>query len=257
MARSNKSHTFFAPALFASASQSRQNRGTDHQAEQAENRRLQTKNNSTEAQEPRFNSFKGSLSFTLPRLYEHQTEPEVDSILETEPQGPRVTGDPTTEYDVRYSRPRTRLGPYSPLLSDTGDPLLTRIQACLKVIIDQKGRDCRALDVRSLTDLADCFILVSGTSQRHSKGIADKLIALLESYGEELLGVSGSDVGEWIVVDFGDIVIHVFNEPMRQFYNLDELWSDARPVMPPAELLPQARSLETGMFRLNRPQEAG
>jgi len=120
--------------------------------------------------------------------------------------------------------------------------------AAIEAAIGQRGQDVRGLEMLRLTDIADYFVIVSGTSDRHVKGIADKIRAALREYAELPLSVSGYETGEWIVVDYGDLIVHVFLEPVRQYYRFDELWSPAPQLQLPEKLATEARKLRTGMI---------
>jgi len=92
-------------------------------------------------------------------------------------------------------------------------------------IEDLKGREVARLDVAALTDVTDIMVLASGTSSRHVKSIADNVIEQARLAGERPIGVEGADGGEWILVDFGDVVVHVMGEEARRFYALEKLWT--------------------------------
>jgi ribosome-associated protein len=103
--------------------------------------------------------------------------------------------------------------------------------------------------VRGISTIADFFVIGSGTSQRHTQGIADKVEAALKEIGERPASVGGYENGEWIIMDYGDLIVHVLYEPARQFYKLDELWRDARKLSFGAELEERVRKLRTGTVR--------
>ena len=96
-------------------------------------------------------------------------------------------------------------------------------------IDDLKGRDIITLDVRGKSSITDCMIICSGNSNRHVRSIADHVAAELRHSGVELLGVEGGDVGgdvgEWVLVDAGDVIIHVMQDETRALYQLEKLWS--------------------------------
>lgn len=119
----------------------------------------------------------------------------------------------------------------------------------IRISIEQKGLDVRGLDLKTLTDIADYFVIVSGTSERHVQGIADKIKFGLRDLEERPLSINGYDRGEWILLDYGDVVIHVFYEPTRQYYQFDELWKNADLVPLDPGLEVQARKLRTGVYR--------
>lgn len=98
-----------------------------------------------------------------------------------------------------------------------------------KLIIDAledlKGQKVVELDVSQLTDVMDHLIIANGTSNRHVKSLANNVIEELKAAGHRPLGVEGLDVGEWVLVDYGDTVVHVMLQATRDFYELEKLWS--------------------------------
>jgi len=92
-------------------------------------------------------------------------------------------------------------------------------------IEDLKGLDIVRLDVRTLTDVTDYLVIATGTSSRHVKSIADNVVDALRKAGERALGIEGADVGDWILVDFGGVVVHVMGAEPRRFYAIEKLWS--------------------------------
>ena len=105
-------------------------------------------------------------------------------------------------------------------------------RACLaaKVAADNKGRDIIVLDMRSCTPLFDYFIISTGTSRRQIHTIAEETDDVLRAEGDTRLGIEGYQASKWIVQDFGDIVVHVFDPDTRDYYKLEELWADAKKV---------------------------
>lgn len=118
--------------------------------------------------------------------------------------------------------------------------------------IDQKGLDVRSLDMRSVSDIADYFIITSATSERHAKGIADKIMTKLSEAGERTICTDGYDKAEWILLDYGSVVIHIFFEPKRQYYCFDELWKSAREMELDPELAKQAKKFKTGISYISK-----
>ena len=102
-----------------------------------------------------------------------------------------------------------------------------RANLIAEAALDRKGQKLVALDVSDVTSVADTFVLVTGTSDRHARAIADSIVEALRETGEKPLGVEGYDEGRWILVDLGDVVVHVFQEDVRADYDLERLWSDA------------------------------
>ena len=95
---------------------------------------------------------------------------------------------------------------------------------------DSKARDITVLDVRKISDFTDYMIIATGTSSRHVQSTADKVVDHLRAHGVRALGMEGEKTGDWVLIDFGDVVTHVMREQTRDFYNLEKLWSDAKHV---------------------------
>lgn len=95
----------------------------------------------------------------------------------------------------------------------------------LEALNDLKGKDIVSLDVRDLSDVMDTLIIVSGTSNRHVKSLVDNVVEDVKSSGVYPLGVEGKEGGEWVLVDFGDTVVHAMLPETREFYALEKLWS--------------------------------
>ncbi len=110
-----------------------------------------------------------------------------------------------------------------------------RMALFLRAVTAKKAEDVVALDVRGLTSIADCFILCHGTSNRQVNAIADHVERELRKRRIRPLSVEGASEGQWVLLDYGDVVIHVFFESVRRLYDLEGLWSDAPrlPLTPP------------------------
>lgn len=91
-------------------------------------------------------------------------------------------------------------------------------------LADLKARDVKVLDVRKLTSIADYMIVASGTSDRHVKSMADRLVQRAAEAGCTPLGVEGTGTGEWVLVDLADVVVHIMQPRAREFYKLESLW---------------------------------
>ncbi len=94
----------------------------------------------------------------------------------------------------------------------------------LASIEDAKGLDVKTIEVSHLTSITDYIIIVSGTSSRHLQTIAEAAIKDAKEKDNDILGVEGLGQSEWVVVDFGDIVLHVMSPTAREFYNIEGLW---------------------------------
>lgn len=101
---------------------------------------------------------------------------------------------------------------------------------------DKKARDLIALDLREIASFTDYFLIGSGTSVRQVQAVADEIVERLKKSGRRALRVEGYQTAEWVLVDYGDFIFHVFEEKARRFYDLERLWRDAARVTLPPEL---------------------
>ena len=121
------------------------------------------------------------------------------------------------------SKPRSTLrSRKKAVASDPVDHLRQRVLAALEEL---KAKDVREIDVRGKTSIADMLIIASGTSSRHVKSIADEVVKYAKQAGMMPLGVEGQREAEWVLVDLGDIVVHVMLPRIREFYGLERLWT--------------------------------
>ena len=95
----------------------------------------------------------------------------------------------------------------------------------LDALDDLKAKDVKVIDVRGQSNVTDLMVIATGTSNRQVKSLAGNVALKAKEQGNPPLGVEGEDTGEWVLVDLGDIVVHVMLEPVRQFYQLERLWS--------------------------------
>jgi ribosome-associated protein len=100
-------------------------------------------------------------------------------------------------------------------------PLVELVAAALD---DLKAQNVAVLDVRELTDVADTIVIASGTSDRHVKSIAGRVVERARDAGFRSLGVEGERDGEWVLVDLQDVIVHVMLPRVREFYGLEKLW---------------------------------
>ena len=92
-------------------------------------------------------------------------------------------------------------------------------------IDDMKGVDVMVIDVREMTSITDRMVIASGTSSRHVKSIADNVAFVAKREGFPALGVEGAQTAEWVLIDLGDVVVHVMTPTIREFYALEKLWA--------------------------------
>jgi ribosome-associated protein len=102
-------------------------------------------------------------------------------------------------------------------------------RACLAahVASENKGRDVLVLDMRGITPLYDFFVIATGASRRQIHTITEEIDDAMHEQGDKRLSVEGYESSKWVVQDYGDLIVHVFDEPTRQYYALEELWADA------------------------------
>lgn len=98
------------------------------------------------------------------------------------------------------------------------------LQLVRDILLESKGQDIRALDVHKLTDITDYMIIVNGTSNRHILSMTDKLVETMRKHNYRPIGIEGADLGDWVLIDYGDVVIHLMRPQTRDFYSLEKLW---------------------------------
>ena len=121
-----------------------------------------------------------------------------------------------------------------------------RICAALHAASEKKAIDPVVLDLREIASFTDYFVIVSGQNERQVQAISDEIYEQLKKAGETAARVEGYKTAEWILLDFGDFVVHVFEQKARKFYDLERLWRESKRVELPAEFLDDSnRSLRT------------
>lgn len=111
-----------------------------------------------------------------------------------------------------------------------------RICTALQAASDKKALDMVVLDLREVASFTDYFIITSGTNTRQVQAISDEVVEQLKKQGTRALRVEGYNTAEWVLVDYGDFIVHVFEDKARRFYDLERLWRDARRVPIPSDL---------------------
>ena len=104
---------------------------------------------------------------------------------------------------------------------------LEQARACAQIAVDNRGKDVLLLDLRKTTPIVDFFVIVTATSRRQGNAIASDIDAAMKKLGEAKLGLEGSEEGRWVLIDYGDFVVHIFSPEDRAYYALEEIWGDA------------------------------
>ena len=122
------------------------------------------------------------------------------------------------------------------------DPRETAL-LCVRYALDKKAYDLLLLDVGALTSLADYFLICTGRSDTQVQAIAQSIQESLNKLGRRARMIEGMSGGQWVLMDYGDVVVHVFLESVREFYDLERLWARAPVVQLPEPYRSQARDL--------------
>jgi ribosome-associated protein len=108
--------------------------------------------------------------------------------------------------------------------------------AALKVVLtsleDSKGEEIASINITGKSSLADHMVVASGRSARHVAAIADRLVEDLKEAGGHDIRVEGLRAGDWVLIDAGDIIVHIFRPEVRSFYNLEKMWRAEHPAAP-------------------------
>jgi len=108
-----------------------------------------------------------------------------------------------------------------------------KVALCVSMVEEKKAEEVLVLDLRGVSSMTDYFLICHGSSDRLVQAITDHLLEMMKEKGVRALGVEGYKEGRWILLDFGDLVIHVFFEETRRFYDLERLWGHAPQLYPP------------------------
>ena len=111
-----------------------------------------------------------------------------------------------------------------------GTSLDPTLELFINAVMSKKAIDLVVLDVRELTSVSDIFIICSGRSNRQVSAIAEYIQVNLKKHAIKALSVEGKKEGHWVLLDYGHVIIHVFYEPVRAFYDLEGLWIDAKRI---------------------------
>lgn len=121
-----------------------------------------------------------------------------------------------------------------------------KILLTVNAALEKKAKNIVILNIKNVTSFADYTVICSGTSDRQVQSIAASIEESMKKAGALPLGIEGEKGGRWVLMDYADIVVHVFYEPVREFYDIERLWSDA-PKMEVADDAAEVKSLPRGM----------
>ncbi len=116
-------------------------------------------------------------------------------------------------------------------MTDSLDP---NLDLFVQAALEKKAEDIVLLDIRDKTSIADVFLICSGRSSRQVEAIAEHIVRTMKEHGYRPLRSEGIQEGRWALIDYGHILVHVFHEPVRRFYDLDSLWIDAPRIDTPS-----------------------
>ena len=137
-------------------------------------------------------------------------------------------------------RPLTRAQAQSTVAADQLDE---RVVLALHAAAEKKAIDPTVLDLREIASFTDFFFITSGANERQVQAISDEVYETLKKAGSTAARVEGYKTAEWILLDYGDFVVHVFEQKARNFYDLERLWRESKRVELPAGLFPDTSSL--------------
>lgn len=125
------------------------------------------------------------------------------------------------------TKDKSSKGAESANVIDMKDVVRERVRLAVEAALDKKAIDLDVLHVEKLTSIADYFIICSASSERQTQAIADGIESRLREEKVKPALVEGTNPGRWILVDYGDFIVHIFTEECRRFYGLERLWGDA------------------------------
>jgi ribosome-associated protein len=104
------------------------------------------------------------------------------------------------------------------------------VRLAIEAAADKKAEDPVALDLKGIASFTDCFLIMGGNQRRQTQAICDAIVERLGLEGERPGHIEGYALGDWILIDYSDLIVHVFSRDTRQFYGLERLWGDAPPL---------------------------
>jgi ribosome-associated protein len=173
-------------------------------------------------------------------INKEMTPPTPASVTGTSARSRRRTPAALPQDDVAHSAA-------SRLMPERVARALERCQLAARIADDNRAKDILLLDLRTATPLVDFFVIASANSRRQANAIASEIDAEMKKLGEKKLGMEGTEEGRWILIDYGDFVVHVFAEDARSYYDLEQIWGDATRVewRDPARIKPAPPAEET------------
>jgi ribosome-associated protein len=117
-----------------------------------------------------------------------------------------------------------------------------KVRLIVSAALDKKALDPVVFRTAKLTDLADYVVILSGTSDRQVRAIGDHIDDELRKAGERPIGVEGEKEGRWMLIDGADVIVHIFHQPVRTYYDLERLWMDAPRFIPDVPGLDEAKA---------------
>jgi len=115
---------------------------------------------------------------------------------------------------------------------------LEKVKLALKTALDKKAEEPVVIDLRGFSSLADFFLILTASSDTHARTVADEIRRRFKERGILPVSLEGYDNANWILIDFGDLIVHIFKPEFRELYNLESLWLDA-PKLEAAQVLPE------------------
>lgn len=134
---------------------------------------------------------------------------------------------------ARKKAARQKVAPPTPVPlppAPENDPTLLKAKYAAELALDKKAESVVLLDVRGLSDYAEYVLVATGESEPQVQAIADNITAKMKEKGHRTIGVEGTQTSRWVLIDFGDLVAHVFYQDLREFYDIEGLWADARRI---------------------------
>ena len=113
----------------------------------------------------------------------------------------------------------------------TKEDALVLAQEIVKALDEKKSEDIKTLDISNVSVMADYFIIASGNNRNQLQAIADNVSEKLHKIGADLKQIEGYDTANWILMDYGDVIVHIFDKENRLFYDLERIWSDGKEVI--------------------------